>query len=98
MDGGGTIQNGKERDKMTYKEAKNKIWYEQCALHCDHDDCDTCIYDFALSAIEKQIPEKPIQDETAENIYYCPKCTKFFNGYRKPHNCKCGQALKWGDE
>lgn len=46
-------------------------------------------------AIEKQIPKKPIPDETAMNIFYCPTCNVWFNGFHKPHHCKCGQSLDW---
>lgn len=49
-------------------------------------------------ALEKQIPRKPTRDDCAEHIYYCPFCLGWFNGYRKPHHCECGQTLDWSDD
>ena len=50
----------------------------------------------AISALEKQIPKKPIY-KTEELFRFCPNCDfplplcfKFCNG--------CGQALDWGDD
>lgn len=51
----------------------------------------------AIEALEKQIPKKPNQDYYAEHIYYCPTCTRWLNGYHKPHHCQCGQALDWSE-
>lgn len=52
-------------------------------------------------AMEKQVAKKPLADSYGEIgmgflVPICPNC-------RKPveegeHHCKCGQALKWGEE
>ena len=57
--------------------------------------------EFVISALEKQIPKKPILDTifpSGVKWYFCPACKH--NGIEKTgaycHNC--GQALDWGDD
>lgn len=61
----------------------------------------------AISALEKQIPKKPIKknpicyEKTKDDTefiaydYFCPDCNKQIKATE--HHCKCGQALDWGD-
>ena len=60
--------------------------------------------DIAISAIEKQIPKKPLNiEETKYKVSYkCPVCgTVHVNGWcgtnwKLPFCSICGQALDWG--
>lgn len=55
-------------------------------------------------ALEKQIPKKPIEDDTSYSGYKCPTCNsniyqlRSHNIMQTPHCIFCGQALKWGEE
>lgn len=61
----------------------------------------------AISALEKQIPKKPIKKnpicyaksksgkEFFAFNYFCPNCNKQIKA--NEHHCNCGQALDWGD-
>lgn len=60
-------------------------------------------YQMALSALQKQIPKKPIKIEETYNAergewiadYECPSCG---NPYADDSFCSCcGQALDWSD-
>ncbi len=64
------------------------------------------LYQTAISALEKQIPKKPKETETAFNAHWfhdCPSCGKtqeddegewFWSSF-----CPfCGQRLDWGDK
>lgn len=89
---------------MTYEEALKIINKNiQVAIHDleglepEYEKEQLAALRLSKEALEKQIPKKPIQDEVAENIFYCPYCTAWFNGYHKPHHCRCGQALDWSD-
>ena len=51
-------------------------------------------------AINKQIPQKPIEDDLQDfrfmKVYICPKCGKKFSGTGVAAYCyHCGQALDW---
>lgn len=61
----------------------------------------------AISALEKQIPKKPIKKNPicyAKTIdgqeyfafkYFCPNCNEQIK--LSEHHCKCGQALDWSE-
>ena len=54
-------------------------------------------------ALEKQIPKKPINNDTKgiryTDSYICPNCNRGFTGTGIADYCyHCGQALDWGDE
>ena len=54
--------------------------------------------DFAIQALEKQIPKKPYKDNE-NGIYekeYCPICHRSL--FPNDHHCICGQAIDWSDE
>lgn len=88
---------------MTYEEAlKNMDNIENVIIHSfggypytEEEEFLLIALDRCKEAIEKQIPKKPIEDDWAKNICYCPNCKRWFNGYHKPHHCKCGQAILW---
>ncbi len=73
----------------------------------DLKDTSYAVWDFTLSALEKQIPKEPIRKErTLEGgaITYwhiCPTCKNrglLDRWHRELKHCPhCGQALKWGD-
>ena len=58
----------------------------------------------AIGCMEKQIPKKPIEDNTSYSGYKCPACNsniyqlRSHNIMQTPHCIFCGQALKWGEE
>ena len=51
------------------------------------------------SALEKQIPKKPIEKEFVEDVSlnYCPCCNVRFIGWGMKFCGECGQALDWSD-
>ena len=62
------------------------------------------------SALEKQIPKKPIEDiskdyegNIIDDVFFCPKCTRTIcfgienNLAENYPYCNCGQALDWSD-
>lgn len=58
-------------------------------------------YHYAISALEKQIPKKPVVDESwFPDALNCPSCGTFV-GFQYDHNDKfchnCGQALDWSE-
>lgn len=74
------------------------------------DDITPCELFMDKSALEKQIPKKPIPHKVdvekikignanwckGTTIYYCPNCNDFISkSYTYCH--KCGQALDWSD-
>lgn len=70
--------------------------------HPDYETMDAIGY--AISALEKQIPKKPIENDT--NSFDCP-CCKYdlktdagnpFGDYFLRHCDNCGQMIDWSDE
>ena len=58
--------------------------------------------DIAISALEKQIPKNPIEDDYYDEPAVCPNCggnviNMADNDYHFQHCHYCGQALKWRD-
>lgn len=55
----------------------------------------------ACTALEMQIPKKPIVHGFGEGreintiSYTCPNCDKHMS--KEEHHCECGQALEWGE-
>lgn len=57
----------------------------------------------AVSAMQKQIPKKPVKSEKQVvryvNTYYCPICNLGITGTNIAKWCyHCGQKLDWSDE
>lgn len=96
---------------MTTSEALQEIRKQ---VHRKTDNCDMTIskdcYKKVVSALEKQIPKKPIAEDAKDyegnifdDVFRCPECNRticlgiegnFAENY--PH-CNCGQALDWSD-
>ena len=55
---------------------------------------------FAISAIEKQIPKKPIiETYRYTTLFICPSCERKQGiKYKQYHCIECGQKLDWNDE
>ena len=88
---------------MKYDDAKSTFLLEHCAERCDgyqkDDTCETCEINFAIKAIDKQIPKKPEPKEDASGEYYvCPICgvyQEYLTDGKPPYCVNCGQALDW---
>ena len=60
---------------------------------------DSC--DIAISALEKQIPKKPLQQQLNVNkdlIGLCPVCKEMWVIKYKEYCANCGQKLDWGED
>lgn len=60
------------------------------------------VWETAISALEKQIPKKPIEDDYYDEPAVCPNCGGNIiniadNDYHFQHCHYCGQALDWSD-
>lgn len=54
----------------------------------------------AISALEKQIPKKPIKSDREVRyceVWKCPKCGFEWSGRVVDYCYKCGQAIDWRD-
>ena len=88
---------------MKYDDAKSTFLLEHCAERCDgyqkDDACETCEINFAIKAIDKQIPKKPEPKKDASGEYYvCPICgvyQEYLTDGKPPYCVNCGQALDW---
>ena len=88
---------------MKSEDAKAIFLLEHCAERCDgyqkDDTCETCEINFAIKAIDKQIPKKPEPKKDASGEYYvCPICgvyQEYLTDGKPPYCVNCGQALDW---
>lgn len=88
---------------MNFKDEKSTFLLEHCAERCDgyqkDDTCETCEINFAIKAIDKQIPKKPEPKKDASGEYYvCPICgvyQEYLTDGKPPYCVNCGQALDW---
>ena len=88
---------------MKYDDAKSTFLLEHCAERCGgyqkDDTCETCEINFAIKAIDKQIPKKPEPKKDASGEYYvCPICgvyQEYLTDGKPPYCVNCGQALDW---
>lgn len=91
---------------MTEREAIEELKYD-CEQLGKSIPCDTSwgqainiAYGMAISALEKQIPKKPIKVDSGvydyDFDYECPNCRG--NIDEDEHHCKCGQTLDWSEE
>ena len=92
---------------MTESEASKKLKQHLEYLKHDwkpHPDYETMdAIGYALRALEKQIPMKPVKSEKKVvryvNTYYCPICNLGITGTNIAKWCyHCGQKLDWSDE
>ena len=77
---------------MKIEDAIIKLKYFLKRLESAIPTKDTEIITIAISALEKQIPKKPIEYDGVPH-FLCPNCNKDVFAY--DHHCECGQALKW---
>ena len=83
---------------MKYDDAKSTFLLEHCAERCDgyqkDDACETCEINFAIKAIDKQIPKKP---EIKDEYYVCPICGVYqeTSEGNPPYCINCGQRILW---
>ena len=103
---------------LTYVKVLENNTHSNIAYHsesaCKKDNEDFAAIQMAISALERQIPKKPLikthtysgSDDDFTNKYYCPVCNELIvcedtNGYyagKIVEHCPCGQALDWSDE
>ena len=87
---------------MNFEEAKSTFLLEHCAERCEgyqnDDACETCEINFAIKAIDKQIPKKPKPKKDASGEHYvCPVCGVYqeTSEGNPPYCINCGQAIGW---
>ena len=83
---------------MKSEDAKSTFLLEHCAERCEgyqnDDACETCEINFAIKAIDKQIPKKP---EIKGEYYVCPICGVYqeTSEGNPPYCINCGQRILW---
>ena len=88
---------------MKPEDARAIFLLEHCAERCEgyqnDDACETCEINFAIKAIDEQIPKKPEPKKDASGEYYvCPICgvyQEYLTDGKPPYCVNCGQALDW---
>ena len=87
---------------MKSEDARAIFLLEHCAERCDgyqkDDACETCEINFAIKAIDKQIPKKPEPKKDASGEYYvCPVCGVYqeTSEGNPPYCINCGQRILW---
>lgn len=82
---------------MTPQEAIERIYI--ILKNCEFTRADKKSLITAISALEKQIPKKPIAEKNEIDTlddYFCPYCRSFLD--EEPKCCDtCGQALDWSE-
>lgn len=89
---------------MTYKEAKDilRVAAAEVEWNCPLDYTEA--FKKAEEALDKQIPQKPINLSKARYdaycaIFRCPRCKGRLKMKSKGAYCdKCGQAIDWSDD
>ena len=88
---------------MTYEEAKIDLIESGIELGAG-DFVDFEALKIAVVALDKQIPQRPINLSNAPldaycAIFHCPRCKGRLKMKSKGAYCdKCGQALDWSDD
>lgn len=62
----------------------------------------TDAFNYAIVAIDRQIPKKPIikiEDYRGTDEPFCPCCGEWIGwaGFEEKHCTECGQAIDWSD-
>lgn len=75
----------------------NKVFFPK------HDNSrleeDIEVYEIAISAIDKQIPKKPIRNSSGDLACLCGLIIQMKSKRKCLYFChNCGQAIKWGDD
>lgn len=85
---------------MTYKQVRDNF-VQDLAENAYLNMCTTEEMELAISALEKQIPKKPIIrglnlcKEISSISFVCPSCKQHIG--RQRYCCYCGQALDWSE-
>ena len=89
---------------MTYEEAIKTIKLAVAEVEWNYPMDYAVAFEIAISALEKQIPKKPINVE--KHYYECPCCKQdlgvsdddifVYENPGKNYCDNCGQALDWG--
>lgn len=84
-------------DSVTYEEVKKMV--SECGLNITSEFHEECM-EKVLSALEKQIPKKPIRGYTckANNDSWrsCPEChARQWDTHK--YCSQCGQAIDWSE-
>lgn len=86
--------------ELTPKEAIKELSYDNTAYG---GKCTKEVREVAISALEKQIPMKPLKayDEQVEQHWLsCPMCYKglcWEHGFKPKYCIECGQLMDWGE-
>ena len=94
---------------MTYEQAHKFLEVKQREMTKNrglYNEIEISINGKAIEAVEKQIPKKPRQINTAAiQRYECPICSHylisyhekvgFYQGFQDEYCCRCGQRLDW---
>jgi len=87
---------------LNYEEAINILMNERpgCGEKVTYTEGEKCeAYDIAISAIEKQIPKKPIRNSSGDLACLCGLIIQMKSKRKCLYFChNCGQAIKWGDD
>ena len=82
-----------------------EYFYNQMEIGKIESDYQQAIFEIAISALEKQIPKKPIYkftDSTGDVFYDCQVCGEYVthSGTQAKKNfcSNCGQKIDWGVE
>ena len=87
---------------MTNEEAIKTIEVAIAEVEWNYPMNYAVAFETAISALEKQIPKKPIEDDYYDEPAVCPNCGGNIiniadNDYHFQHCHYCGQALDWSD-
>lgn len=86
---------------MTPKEAIKILEIAKTEVEWNYPLDYAIAIDTAISALEKQIPKKPISlgEDIDRDVGQCPNCKEIIDTYEDYKYCSdCGQAIDWRDE
>lgn len=86
---------------MTPKEAIKILEIAKAEVEWNYPLDYAIAIDMAISALEKQIPKKPISlgEDIDRDVGQCPNCKEIIDTYEDYKYCSdCGQAIDWRDE
>ena len=86
---------------MTLKEAITILKIAKAEVEWNYPLDYAIAIDTAISALEKQIPKKPISlgEDIDRDVGQCPNCKEIIDTYEDYKYCSdCGQAIDWRDE
>lgn len=98
------------REEEAIRYIKDNVCYgqEECFDGvCKSTEDNPCAVEIAIEALEKQIPKKPVLENTKGivgiDMWHCPVCkgeiiSDWNRDIANPYCHHCGQSLKWEDE